>query len=202
MGSEDMNMEIDCRGMACPQPVVVTRRALEQLTEGELTVIVDDPTAHDNVERFARSQGCSVRTVKRDREVTLHIRKEGKSGKAESVQAGAAPKRAVVYINSQVLGVGDDALGAILMGAFLKTLPELEPRPNRLILINSGVRLASEGSNVLEALGKLSEKGVEIVSCGTCLDYYGLKEKLRVGKISNMYDIAESLLGADRIIRP
>jgi selenium metabolism protein YedF len=88
------------------------------------------------------------------------------------------------------------------MGAFLKTLPELEPRPNRLILINSGVRLASEGSNVLEALGKLSEKGVEIVSCGTCLDYYGLKEKLRVGKISNMYDIAESLLGADRIIRP
>ena len=88
------------------------------------------------------------------------------------------------------------------MGSFLKTLLELEPRPNRLILINSGVRFASEGSKVLEALGKLSEKGVDIVSCGTCLDFYGLKERLRVGKISNMYDIAQSLLGADRIIRP
>lgn len=195
-------MEIDCRGMACPQPVVETRRALEQLAEDELMVIVDDPAAHDNVERFARSQGCSVRTVKRDREVTLHIRKEAKGGGAESVEGGAAPKRIVVYINSQFLGVGDDALGAILMGSFLKTLLELEPRPSRLILINSGVRLASEGSNVLEALGKVSEKGVDIVSCGTCLDFYGLKERLRVGKISNMYDIAHSLLGADRIIRP
>jgi selenium metabolism protein YedF len=202
MGNEDMNMEIDCRGMACPEPVIVTRRALEQLAEGELTVIVDDPTAHDNVERLARSQGCLVRTVKRNREVTLHIRKEAKGGAAESVQAGAAPKRVVVYINSQFLGVGDDALGAILMGSFLKTLPELEPRPYRLILINSGVRLASEGSNALEVLEKLSEKGVDIVSCGTCLDFYGLKERLRVGRISNMYDIAQSLLGADRIIRP
>ena len=84
----------------------------------------------------------------------------------------------------------------------MKTLLDLEPGPNRLILINSGVRLASEGSEVLETLRTLSEKGVEILSCGTCLDFYGLKEKLRVGIVSNMYDIAQSLLGADRLIRP
>jgi selenium metabolism protein YedF len=202
MVTEDERMEIDCRGMACPQPVVVTKYALEQLKEGDLTVIVDNPAAHDNVERFVRSRGCSVRTVKRDQEVTLHIRKEAMSGGEESVRADAAPKRVVVYINSHLLGVGDEALGSILMGAFLKTLLEMETKPNRLILINSGVRLASEGSEVLETLRRLSEKEVDILSCGTCLDFYGLKEKLRVGRVSNMFDIAQSLLGADRLIRP
>ena len=202
MVTEDERMEIDCRGMACPQPVVVTKRALEQLEEGDVTVIVDNPTAHDNVERFVRSQGCSVRTVRRDQEVTLHIRKEAISGGEESVRADVAPKRVVVYINSHLLGVGDEALGSILMKAFLKTLLDMETRPNQLILINSGVRLASEGSEVLETLRKLSEKEVDILSCGTCLDFYGLKEKLRVGRVSNMYDIAQSLLGADRLIRP
>ena len=124
------------------------------------------------------------------------------SGGTESVRAEEASKRVVVYINSHLLGVGDEALGSILMRAFLKTLLDMETRPNRLILINSGVRLASEGSEVLETLRTLSEKGVEILSCGTCLDFYGLKEKLRVGIVSNMYDIAQSLLGADRLIRP
>jgi selenium metabolism protein YedF len=100
------------------------------------------------------------------------------------------------------MGIGDEALGTILMRSFLKTLLELEMKPSRLILINSGVRLATEGSEVLETLGTLSEKGIEILSCGTCLDFYGLKEKLKVGKISNMYDIAQSLLEADRLIRP
>ena len=101
----------------------------------------------------------------------------------------------MVYINSHLLGVGDEALGSILMRAFLKTLLELE-RPTRLILINSGVRLASEGSEVLETLRALSEKGVEILSCGTCLDFYGLKEKLKVGIVSNMYDIAQITAGS------
>jgi selenium metabolism protein YedF len=195
-------MEIDCRGKACPQPVLMAKRALEQLKEGELTVIVDNPTAHENVERFVTSQGCSVKTVRRDQDVTLHIRKGAPSGETKSVRAEETSKRVVVYINSHLLGVGDEALGSILMRVFLKTLQDLETKPNRLILINSGVRLASEGSEVLETLRMLSEKGVEILSCGTCLDFYGLKEKLRVGVVSNMYDIAQSLLGADRLIRP
>jgi selenium metabolism protein YedF len=108
----------------------------------------------------------------------------------------------VVYISSQFLGTGDEALGAILMRSFLKTLLDIEIKPSRLILVNSGVRLSSEGSEVLETLRTLSEKGIEILSCGTCLDFYGLKEKLKVGRISNMYDIAQSLLEADRLIKP
>ena len=108
----------------------------------------------------------------------------------------------VVYINSDLLGVGDEALGSFLMKAFLKTLLDLEKMPDRLILINSGVRLASEDSKVLDTLRMLSEKGVEIVSCGTCLDFYKLREKMSVGKISNMFDIIQSMLGADCLIRP
>ena len=93
-------------------------------------------------------------------------------------------------------------IASILMKAFLKTLLDLEKTPDRLILINSGVRLASEGSQVLDALKSLSEKGAKIVSCGTCLDFYKLKEKMSVGTISNMYDIIQSMLQADRLIRP
>ena len=202
MVTKGKRMEIDCRGKACPQPVLMAKHALEQLKEGEVTVIVDNPAAHENVERFVKSQGCSVRTVKRDQEVTLHIRKGSMIGGAEPVRAEEASKQVVVYINSHLLGVGDDVLGSILMKAFLKTLLDMEARPDRLILINSGVRLASEGSEVLETLRSLSKRGVDILSCGTCLDFYGLKEKLKVGRVSNMYDIAQSLLGADRLIKP
>ena len=108
----------------------------------------------------------------------------------------------VVYINSRFLGIGDEALGSILMRTFLKTLLELETKASRLILINSGVWLASEGSDVLETLRALSEQGVEILSCGTCLDFYNLKEKLKVGTVSNMFTIAQTLFEASRVVRP
>jgi selenium metabolism protein YedF len=88
------------------------------------------------------------------------------------------------------------------MRSYLKTLLELDTKPNRLILINSGVWLSSEGSDVLETLKVLSERGVEILSCGTCLDFYGLKEKLKVGIVSNMFTIAQTLLEAKRVVRP
>ena len=191
--------EIDCRGMACPQPVLTTKKALEAMGQGEFILIVDNPSARDNVERFAQSQGTSVDVEKKGNDFFLHIQKKDACEVAGSIQK--APK-VVVYFNSNVLGVGEEALGKILMRSFLKTLLDLKPIPSTLILINSGVRLASEGSEVLETLKALSEKGVKILSCGTCLDFYGLKEKLKVGIISNMYDIAQSLLEADRLIRP
>ncbi|MGQ9648238.1 MAG: sulfurtransferase-like selenium metabolism protein YedF [Thermodesulfobacteriota bacterium] len=191
--------EIDCRGLACPQPVVTTKKALEEMGSGELVVIVDNPTARDNVERFAKSQGAKVDIEKKGEDFFLHIQKEGlreREGLDEKV-----PK-VVVYVNSNLMGVGEEALGAILMRSFLKTLLDLKPVPSKLIFVNSGVRLTTEGSEVLESLKALSEKGVQILSCGTCLDFYGLKEKLRVGIISNMFDIAQSLLQADRLVKP
>jgi len=193
---------IDCRGLACPQPVVTTKQALDQLKGEELVVIVANSISSNNVERFAQSQGCSVIVEKKGEDYHLRIRKPGGSEKTELDQKAKSPQKPVVYINSPLLGIGDEALGSILMRAFLKTLLDLKPKPYRLILINSGVRLSSEGSEVLETLKALSDQGVAILSCGTCLDFYGLKERLRVGTVSNMFEIAQSLLDADPLIRP
>jgi len=194
--------EIDCRGMTCPQPVVTTKQALDQLKENELVVIVDNPSSSENVERFARSQGCSVEVERKGQDFYVRIEKVISEDEQKEAHEDEKVKKAVVYINSYLLGVGDEALGSFLMKAFLKTLLDLEKKPDRLILINSGVRLASEGSQVIDTLKSLSEKGVKIVSCGTCLDFYKLKEKMSVGTISNMYDIIQSMLEADRLIRP
>jgi len=194
--------EIDCRGMACPQPVITTKQALDQLEEGKLIVIVNNPSSCGNVERFARSQGCSVEVEKKEEDFYIHIQKIKAKDEERAVKQDEKTRKVVVYINSDLLGVGDEALGSFLIKAFLKTLLDLETKPNHLILINSGVQLAAEGSKVLENLIALSEAGVEILSCGTCLDFYKLREKLSVGTISNMYDIIQSMLEADRLIQP
>ncbi len=172
---------------------------MEESEDREFILIVDNPAARDNVERFALSQGAKVKVEQRGNDFYLRIEK----GTACDLTASAQKaEKVVVYINSNLMGVGEEALGAILIRAFLKTLLDLKPLPSKLIFVNAGVRLTTEGSEVLESLKALSEKGVAILSCGTCLDFYGLKEKLRVGIISNMYDIAQSLLEADRLIRP
>jgi selenium metabolism protein YedF len=191
--------EIDCRGMVCPQPVLTAKKALEEMEQGEFILIVDNPGSRDNVARFAQSQGAIVGVEEKRNDFYLHIHKRSACDLAGSVQKAG---KVVVYLNSNFMGVGEEALGTILMRSFLKTLLDLKPIPSTLIFINSGVRLTTEGSEVLETLKTLSEKGVGILSCGTCLDFYGLKEKLKVGIISNMYDIAQSLLEADRLIRP
>jgi selenium metabolism protein YedF len=191
--------EIDCRGMACPQPVVTAKKALDESEGKEFILIVDNLAARDNVKRFAQSQEAMVDVEEKGNDFYLRIQKRSGCDLAGSAQQG---EKVVVYINSNLLGVGEEALGRILMRAFLKVLLDLKPIPSKLIFINSGVRLTSEGSEILETLQALSGKGVEILSCGTCLDFYGLKEKLKVGIISNMYDIAQSLLEADRLIRP
>jgi selenium metabolism protein YedF len=193
---------VDCRGLACPQPVMTTKKALDQLEEGELLVIVDNAVSCNNVERFAQSQGCSVEVEQRGKDFSLRIRKGRGRQETESLQEREKVKKVVVYINSHLMGGGDEALGSFLMKAFLKTLLDLDAKPNRLILINSGVQLASEGSKVLDSLIALSEKGVEVLSCGSCLDFYGLKGKLKVGIVSNMVEIIQSMMEADHLIRP
>ncbi len=191
---------LDCRGLACPQPVVNTKQALDQLRGEELIVIVDNTFSCNNVERFAQSQGCSAEIKQRDQDFYIHIQK--RNGTEKSPEPERKARKLVVYISSQYLGNGDNDLGSFLMKAFLKTLLDFETQPERLILVNSGVQLAAEGSKTLETLQMLSEKGVEILCCGTCVDFYELKGKVKVGRISNMYEIIESMVEADRVIRP
>lgn len=193
---------IDCRGLACPEPVVVTKQALDELKEGEMIVIVDNASSCNNVERFAQSQGCPVEIKQEGQDFHLRIQKIHTEDKGKVAVPSEKTKRVVVYINSHLLGCGDEVLGSFLMKSFLKTLLDLDTKPSRLILVNSGVQLAAENSKALESLQSLSEKGVEIVCCGTCIDFYELKGKMKAGVVSNMYDIIQSMVEADRVIKP
>lgn len=191
--------QVDCRGLACPQPVLATQKAMEEVEEREWMVIVDNPSARDNVTRFAQSQGATVTVEQKGNDFYLHIERKEKVEKREGV---SKEEKLVVYINSNQMGVGDETLGVTLIRSFLHVLSEMERKPTTMVFVNSGVWLTTESSPVLEDLQKLSEKGVTLLSCGTCLDFYKLKDKLKVGVISNMYDIAKTLFEADRLIRP
>jgi selenium metabolism protein YedF len=186
---------LDARDLACPEPVIRTKKALENSKDGILTVIVNSTEANENVQRFAKNQGCSVKAAEKNGVFTLEINKTGQA--PEMCQT----KAVVMLIASDQLGVGDEALGQLLIAAFINTLPEAKTRPAKMLLINRGVMLTTEGSRVLDSLQKLESEGVQIFSCGTCLNHYQLKEKLKVGKVTNMYDILDALLNADNVIR-
>ncbi len=198
---------IDARGLACPQPVVLTKKAIDAGGTDAIRVTVDNEIARENVTRLAEGLGWRARAEREgaDIHIVLTTAEGAPGGKALSAPAsastGARPK-VVVFFASKLLGVGEEELGRILMRAFVKTLKEVEPRPAQAIFMNSGVFLTTEGSDLVDDLRELERLGVEIISCGTCLDYYKLVDKLRVGRSTNMYEIASILAGADRVVRP
>jgi len=202
-----MDKKIDCRGLACPQPVLETKKALEEPAVEEVLVLLDNPSSKENVRRFADRQGHQVRISEEKGVFELRIKKgkgKKKSGaveeKSKMIQCPDSAQL-VVFIDTDSLGRGSEELGRILMRSFLQTLEQSEVHPQKVILINSGVKLACEGSEVIEDLRELAAKGAEVLSCGTCLDYFGIKKKLMVGKVSNMYEIINSLAGAAKTIR-
>ncbi len=199
---------IDAVGKSCPQPVILTKKALENLTEGTITVKVDNSISRDNVERFAKSKGCYVEIEEKEKIFYLKISKcpvceimhfEEETG---GVKSGARDCGRVFYIACDQMGSGSEELGHILMRAFIKTIKDLENKPQKIIFVNSGVKLTTKGSKVIDDLKELENSGINIISCGTCLDYFGLKDELEVGRVSNMFEIASALSDADRIIRP
>jgi selenium metabolism protein YedF len=194
---------IDCRGLACPQPVMVTKKALDDPEGQEILVLVDNPAARENVSRFAGSQGCQVDVTDEKGYFAINIRKGDPAGKKEGPSASkvAIQGELVFFIDSDSLGRGSEELGSILMRAFLHTLAEADIKPQKLILANSGVKLACEGSPALEDLQLITSQGVEILACGTCLSYFELKDKLKAGRISNMYEILNTLSQAGRTVK-
>ena len=195
---------VDARGLPCPQPVINTRKALAEADQ--VTTIVDNETAQHNVTRMAEKAGCTVRVEQRDDGIYLHISKGEAPGNqvfAEKPGFSTAPAGGplVLVVPSEFMGQGEHAeLGEILIRGFFHTLGEVEPIPDTIIFFNSGVKLVVEGSPVVEDLQALHERGVEILACGTCLGYYGLKDKVAVGEVSNMYTIAEAMLGAGKVV--
>ncbi len=190
---------VDARGLPCPQPVILARRALAE--SPEITVIVDNATARENVSGMARSQGGSVEVEERADGIYLHIARgetAAAAAPAERPATGGGPL--VVLVAGDTLGRGPEELGGVLMRSWFHTLTEVQPRPETIIFVNTGVRLVVEGSPVLEDLRALATGGVRLLACGTCLGYLELKEKVAVGAVSNMYTIAETLLGAGKVV--
>lgn len=195
--------EIDARQLECPRPVMLVKEQIERENPESLDVMVSGETARENVSRFAGSRGYSVECTPEGGDYRLRLLKSaeapGTSGSpAENRDSGGS---VALFITSNKFGEGDGELGQALMKAFINILDEVSPRPETIIFANSGVHLAVEGSSVLEALRELEGKGVRILSCGTCLQHYGLKEKLGCGTVSNMYSIAETLFGSSKVIK-
>lgn len=191
--------EIDCRGLACPGPVIETKKAMENSSGDPFRVLLDKGAARENVLRFCKTKECTVIEEEKDNSISLTIscRRQTLLNK-ELNNKTPSP---VILIASDKLGSGSDELGSLLLKNFIISLLELQKLPEKIIFVNSGVLLTSEGSELLEPLGKLLNSGVEIMSCGVCLDYYGIREKLAAGVITNMYTIVESMLLSGNAVR-
>ena len=203
-----MEKIIDCKGMACPLPVVNAKKAAEELYAGDvLTVLVDNEIAVQNLTRFAEHKGFSVSAEKKtDKEYAVIMTISGTA--AESTEEAVAcvvdsrRKGMLVVLSANTMGTGDPKLGASLMKAFVFALTKQDQLPDTILCYNTGASLTCEGADTLEDLKLLESEGVTILTCGTCLDFYGLKEKLAVGGVTNMYDIVERMEHAAQIIKP
>ena len=203
-----MEKIIDCKGMACPLPVVNAKKAAEAMNPGDvLTVLVDNEIAVQNLSRFAEHKGFGVSAQKKGEKeyaVIMSISGEVVESKEEEVACVMDSRRKgmLVVLSGNVMGTGDAKLGTSLMKAFVFALTKQDQLPDTILCYNSGAYLTCEGADTLEDLKLLESEGVTILTCGTCLDFYGLKEKLAVGGVTNMYDIVERMENAAQIIKP
>ncbi|PKN62843.1 MAG: sulfurtransferase-like selenium metabolism protein YedF [Deltaproteobacteria bacterium HGW-Deltaproteobacteria-15] len=198
-----MESFLDCRGLACPAPVLQTKNVIDREHPDLVEVKVDNEAAGENVSRFLNSQGFHVTVAKQGSDIRITGRKEGNAA-SESVSAAPVQnlghKKIMVMIAGDRLGRGDDELGLKLMASFLKTLKEMGPELWRLVLLNNGVKLAVEGSEFVASLLELKDQGVGVFVCGTCLNHFGLMDRKRVGETTNMLDIVTSMQVADQVI--
>ena len=189
--------------MACPLPVVTTKKAMEELTEdGIVEVTVDNETAVQNLLKLAaKSNFAAASEKKSDEEFVVRIEVKARCEAAcEKGEKKEGPT--TVVISGPTMGCGDDELGKNLMKAYIFALTNVTPTPDNIIFYNGGAYLTTEGSASLEDLKNLEKAGVNIMTCGTCLNFYGIAEKLQVGQVSNMYDIAQTMADSGLIIRP
>ncbi len=202
-----MAIEIDARGLPCPQPVLKTKEALEKSKGSPLLVLVSTEESRDNVVRFLKHAGAEIdRVDEKGGEFYIRTKKISGSTKAELkpedyiCAAQPAGTGTTIFINKDRIGHGSDELGNNLIKAFVATIKDLSVQPRTICFMNSGVKLTIKGSETLPYLKELEEKGVELLVCGTCLGYFNLKEQLGAGRISNMYDISETMLKSLKVI--
>ncbi len=200
--------EIDCRRLDCPEPVLRTKDALEKKPSGPITIVVDNQVARDNVMRFLQSKNLEPEVLENQGIYNISVDptktqiENAISSENEAVAHAqqSCLTRPVLFVSTDQLGTGSSELGRLLMRNFIYTLTKRNEMPGTLVFMNSGVKLSIESSPALEELEELEKSGVKILVCGTCLDYYELKEQHRVGQVSNMYDIADLLMSSGQVI--
>lgn len=202
-----MKRKLDARNMTCPLPVIESKKILTTMKEGEsLEVLVDNHIAVQNLSKMAAQKNFPVTSEKIDENnyiVTFSIGETVIEDVNEDVPCYPDQKwDIVVVISSDKMGEGDEKLGKLLMKGFIYALTELDVLPSTVLLYNGGAKLSVEGSEALQDLKTLESMGVEILTCGTCLNFYGISEKLGVGTATNMYEIAEKQMKASKVVRP
>ena len=203
-------IKVNAIGDTCPIPVVKAKNAIKELGgAGIVEVLVDNEIAVQNLGKMAKQKGYAFTSEKlgaAEFKVTMTVGESAEQQNVEDIpEVCAVPghkKNVVVAINSAKMGVGHDELGGVLIKGFIFALTKMDELPSAILFYNGGATLTTEGSTSLEDLKNLEAQGVEILTCGTCLNYYGLGDKLRVGEVTNMYSIVEKLTGADLVVKP
>lgn len=199
-------IQIDARGDVCPLPVVKAKKAIADLHgAGQVEVLVDNEIAVQNLTKMAQQKGFGSTAEKRAEREYRVVFTVGEAAPASEEPKTCTPDArtdTVVAIGSDKMGVGSDELGKTLMKAFVFALTQQDTLPKTILFYNGGASLTCAGSPMLEDLKALEAQGVEILTCGTCLNFYGLTEKLAVGGVTNMYVIAEKMLGAGNVVKP
>lgn len=202
-----MSIKVEAKGLACPMPVIETKRALENLTEGIVEVNVDNVTARENILKFAKSVNCDAEVTKdEEKDILIKIIK-GENDKIdikdEDIKCDVSSSNEsgeVILFTSNKIGSGNDELGGVLIKGFMFTLTETKPLPRAMLFLNGGVELTTINEATVEHIKSLESMGVEVLSCGTCLDYYNLKDELKVGSVTNMYTIVETMKNSSKLI--
>lgn len=199
---------VDARGQLCPRPLILTKRALTEMQVGDtLCVLLDNDIARENVLRFLRDNGTAPTCAVEGGVFRLQASKTRADLAAPQAEAYCTPpgppaRPHVIALTHNGMGLGSEELGGILIQACLNAVKEVAPLPSAIVFYNSAIHLACEGSPVLPALADLEARGVKLLVCGTCLNYYEAKARLRVGTISNMYDILQALASASHVVSP
>ena len=194
-------VEVNAMGLPCPHPVIAATKALDEMGEGTLVVVVDTEVARDNVKRMAESRRCTVSVEGREDTFRLSITKASLAHEKSSAfpdDKGVA--ETVVYLFDADFIGSNRELGKVLVKGFLDAIAALPRREMTVILISNGVKLATAGSYVLDSLRALCSAGCEILICGTCLDFFKIRADLQVGRVSNALEIMERLTGAGNVV--
>lgn len=191
-------MELDARGFACPQPVLMAKAELEKIEEGVVTVLVDNKGSCINVKNFCEANGHSVTVTEKDGYFQLDVAKGFDCAVAEEAPGKGTT---VLHISGESMGCEEPELGKKLMRGFLCNLKNLDNPPQTVIFVNNSVRLTTENDETVSALNELADMGVEILSCGICLEHYKLVDKLRAGSVTDAHTVGNKLFNADKVIR-